>query len=374
MSSSRPPLADSYEGLHRRAWNLWMADDVEGAISLYRRLVDSLYRLGDRILDRRPELRELHRMTRREFGTLLHQQGRYAEALEVTQVLLETHPEDAALWRREMAHLRVAKGEVEAGLAELRDLTTQAPEDFRNWYTLGLETRIEGRFAESEEALDKALKVCPNDSTEDLAKIHYQRFRLFEEVGRLDDALEAWEAALAADPDMAKTIREVYEMLTEVGRYGEALTYVDRDENDLQAAFQRGLIASRTGDQLQAEKHWRRVAKMDPDEYDYGQDAWVEAVLQLEGPDRAIEWLPMGLARYATPRLTVLSGIAWAMRGDPNLAARLLQQAINTTRHQRPPKQKLDSADWRLLDTLVSDQETKKALKTYFAVVETLWT
>ncbi len=372
MSSSHPPLADSYEGLHGRAQNLWMVGDLAGAGSLYRRLVDSLYRLGDRVLDRRPGLRDLHRQARREFGTLLYGQGRYAEALEVTQVLLETHPQEAMLWRRELARLRVAKGEVETGLAELRDLTAREPEDFQNWYALGLEARIEGRFAESEEAFDEALKVCPKDS-KDLAQIHYQRFRLFQDAGRLDDALAAWEAALEADPDMAETIREVYEMLTEVGRYSEALTYVDRDENDLQAAFQRGRIASRTGNQLQAREQWRQVAEMDPDEYDYGQQAWVEAVLQLGDQDRAIEWLQGALARYPTPRLTVLSGIAWAMRGDSSLAAQLFQQAINTTRHQRPPKQKLDRADWHLLDTLVSDQEVKKALKTYFAVVETLW-
>jgi hypothetical protein len=65
--------------------------------------------------------------------------------------------------------------------------------------------------------------------------------------------------------------------------------------------------------------------------------------------------------------------MAWAMRGDPSLAARLFQQAIDATRHQRPAKQKLDSADWRLLDMLISDEEIKKTLKPYFAVVETLW-
>jgi tetratricopeptide (TPR) repeat protein len=373
VSSSRPPLADSYEGLHQRARNLWMADDLVGAISLYRRLVDKLYHLGERILDRRPALRDLHRMARRELAILLKQQGRYAEAMEVEQVLLETHPEEAMIWRRDLAHLRVAKGEVEAGLAELRDLTAEEPKDFRNWYALGLEARVEGRFAESEEAFGKALRVCPEGSGEDLAKIHYQRFRLFQDGGRIDDALAAWEAALEADPGRAETIREVYEMLTKVGRFSEALTYVSRDENDLQAGLQRGLIASQTGNPSQAREQWRRVAEMDPDEYDDGHDAWVEAVLRLEDEERAIEWLQGGLARYATPRLAVLSGIAWAMRGDRSLAARLFQQAIDATRHQRPAKQKLDSADWRLLDTLVSNEEIKKALKTYFAVVETLW-
>jgi tetratricopeptide (TPR) repeat protein len=373
VSSARPPLADSYEGLHTRARNLWMADDLAGAVTLYRRLVEKLRHLGDRVLDRRPELRALHRMARLELATLLYYEGRYAEAMEVEQVLLETHPQEATLWRRELARLRVAKGEVEAGLAELRGLTSEEPADFRNWYALGLEARIEARFIESEEAFGKALEVCPKDSGEDLGQIHYQRFRLLQDAGRIDDALAAWKAAREADPDTAETIREVYEMLTKAGRYSEALTYVDRDENELQASFQRGLIANLTGKPLQAREQWRRVAETDPDEYDYGQDAWVEAVLRLEDQDRALEWLQAGLARHESSRLAVLSGIAWAMRGDANLAAQLFQQAINATRHQRPPKQKLDSADWRLLDTLVSDQESKKSLKTYFAVVETLW-
>jgi tetratricopeptide (TPR) repeat protein len=373
VSTSRPPLADSYEGLHARARNLWMAGDLTSAISLYRRLIERLHSVGDRILDRRPELRDLHRLTRLELTRLLHHEGRYAEAIEVEQVLLETHPEETSLWRRDLARLRVAKGEVEEGLAQLQAIAAQDPDDFENWYALGLETRIEGRFEESEEALDHALAVCQDNQQEDRAQIHYQRFLLFQETGRIDDALVAWEAALAAEPGIGKTIRKVYGMLTDVGRYSQALEYVGRDENDLQRGFQRGLIASLTGKVYEASQQWRQVAELDPNQYEYGQDAWAEAVLRLGDQDRALEWLQGGLARYPTPRLFVLSGIGWAMRDDPSLAAMLFQQAINAVRHQRPPKQKLDSADWRLLDDLVSDEETKKALKTYFAVVETLW-
>lgn len=373
MSTSRPPLADSYEGLYRRARNLWTTGDVLGATSLYHRLADRLQSLGDRILDHRPELRDLHRAARLELTGLLYQQGRYAEAIEVEEVLLGTHPQEAAKWRRDLARLRVAKGEVEAGLAELRAIATEAPDDFENWFALGLEARIEGRFVESQEALDRAAAVWQSDDETDLGQIHYQRFLLFKEMGRIDDACAAWEAALDTDPEAEETIREVYEMLTDVGRYSEAMEYVDRDENALQVGFQRGLIASLTGKLYEAREHWRQVTEMDPDEYEYGHDAWVEAVLRLGEEEAALEWLQEGLARYTTPRLFVMAGIGWAMQGDPDLAARLFQQAINAVRHERPPKQKLDSADWRLLDALVADQKIKKALKTYFAVVETLW-
>lgn len=373
MSTTRAPLADSYEGLHTRARNLWMAGELAGAVSLYRRLVEKLHSLGDRILERRPELRDLHRTARLELVGLLYREGRYAEAIEIAQVLLETHPEDALLWRRDLARLRVAKGEVEAGLAELRSLATEAPDEMNTWLALGLEARIEGCFVESEEALDQALAVCPDDEAEALAEAHYQRFLLFRDMGRTEDALAAWEAARDYDPEVEKTIREVYEMLTDVGRFSKALEYVDRDENALQAGFQRGLIASLTGKLYEAGEAWRQVAEMDPDEYESGHDSWVEAVLRLGDEEKALEWLQDGLARHGTIRLLVLSGIAWAMRDDASLAARLFQQAINTARRERPPRQKLDSADWRLLDTLVSDEETKKTLKTYFAVVETLW-
>jgi hypothetical protein len=61
------------------------------------------------------------------------------------------------------------------------------------------------------------------------------------------------------------------------------------------------------------------------------------------------------------------------MRGDRELATALFQQAINLMRRDRPPRQKLNSSDWRLLDSLVTDDEIKVALKPYFAVVETLW-
>ena len=90
-------------------------------------------------------------------------------------------------------------------------------------------------------------------------------------------------------------------------------------------------------------------------------------------PEPALEQLQVLLAKGPTPRLLTLSGIGWAMRGDAELAGVLFQRSISLLRTRRPRKQKLDSADWRLLDSLVSDDEIKTKLKPYFAVVETVW-
>jgi tetratricopeptide (TPR) repeat protein len=373
MSTPHPPLRDSYEGLHSRAHSLARAGDLDQAFEQYRRLVDRLSRLSDRILARRPELHDLHRQARLEFGGLLVAEARYAEAIEVVQVLLETHPDESDQWRRDLAVLRAAKGEVEAGLSELETLAQESPDEPGRWIILGIENRLAGRLSESQAALNRALGVCQEGDAVSLADAHYQRFLLFIEMKQLDDAMAAWEEAVRQNPKVGRTVREVYTILTKAGRYSEAQHYIARDENALQAGFQRGLIASLTGRPLDARQAWRQVAALDPDEFEYGHDAWVEAVLRLGDSEPALQWLQDSLPKYTSPRLFALSGIAWAMREDSELASVLFQQAINLMRRERPVKLKLDSADWRLLDSLVADDETKATLKPYFAVVETLW-
>ena len=370
---SQAALPDSYEGIHQRARASLQSGDVEGAIVLFRRLADKLNRLTDRILDRRPELRDLHRESRLELTNLLAAEGRFAEAMEVERVLLKTHPSEADTWRRDLAVLRAAKGEVEAGLAELRTLAEEEPDDPERWIVLGFESRLAGRLRDSQAALDRAVEVCQQDDTDNLVNAHFQRFLLFREMKQVDDALTAWEEAAKLNADVSSTVREVFTMLIDEGRYEEALRYTTRDPNALQAGFQKGLLASLTGKAAEARQQWRAVAKLDPSEFEYGHDAWVESVLRLGDPDPALEWLQESLPRFGTPRLLVLSGIGWAMRRDPEVATKLFQQAISILRRQRPPKQKLDRADWQLLDTLVSDDEIKTPLKSHFAVIESIW-
>lgn len=373
MSESRLVLADSYEGLLGQARESWEEGDLSSAEAFYRRLVEKLGRLSDRVLARRPELHDMHREARLELSTLLSEQGRYAEAIEVEEVLLKTHPDETDALRTDLAILRLAKGETEAGLAELRALTDEEPEDAARWLVLARETRIEGRFAESRAALERALEAGREADTRLLALIHFEQFLLFKEMGQVDDALAAWERAVELEPELTDTVRRVYEMLSQVGRYTEALRYVDRDDNELQAGFQRGLIAWLRGDQTKARQEWKKVAEMDPDKFAFGHDAWVESVLRLGDPIPALQWLRTALREHGTIRLLVLSGIAWAMHRNRDLAANLFQSAIEALRRSRPPKQKLDSAEWRLLDSLVADEGIKAALKPYFAVVETVW-
>jgi tetratricopeptide (TPR) repeat protein len=269
--------------------------------------------------------------------------------------------------------LRIAKGEVDAGLSDLRALAEASASEPGGWLTLGMEARLEGRFAESEAALNLALEACGRDQDQDLADIHYQRFALFKDMGRFDDAVAAWEESVKYDPDKAATVQNVYTMLTDAGRYGQAQEYVNREPNPLKAGLQQGIIANLLGDTTRAKEDWQAVAGLDPRDFEDGHDSWAEAVLRLGDPEPALEGLQDLLAQGPTPRLLTLSGLGWAMRGDAELAGALFQRTISLLRRRRPPKQKLDSADWRLLNSLVTDDETITSLKPYFAVVETVW-
>jgi len=325
------------------------------------------------VLARRPELHDRHRQARLQLTDLLVRQARYPEAIEVEEVLLQTHPEGARAWRTDLAVLRIAKGESEAGLAELEALAQEYSDDPVPWLIFASEARLAGQLARSQAALDRAQQIDAHDNGELSGEIHYERFFLYKELGQLDDALTAWEEAVASDSDKAKTVRRVYTMLTEAGRYSEALSYVERDKNRLQAGYQRALIAHLSGEPEEARRQWQMVAALDPDEYEYGHDAWVEAVLRLGDPDPALAWLQESLSQVGTARLVFLAGVGWAMHDDVELAEKLFQRAIDLSRQRRLLLQKLDGADWRLLDSLVTDDEVKAPLKSYFAVVETLW-
>jgi tetratricopeptide (TPR) repeat protein len=368
-------LPGSYEDLFFRAQALAQAGEPGQSIDLFSHLLERLGRLNENVLAHRPGLRNVQLRTCLELTGLLQSEGRYAEAIEVEGRLLQTHPDRSRLWRRDLAVLRMAGGEVDRGIAELQALAAEDPDDAWNWIVLANEARIEDRFAESQSAYAQALGAVGRveESKKDpklLAEIHFGRFRLNEAMGRPDEAVAAWEEALTVEPTVKDTIRSVYQMLTAAGRYEQAQEYVARDGNALRAGLQRGIIAELTGHPEQATKEFQELAALDPMKFEQGHDCWAEAVLRQKNPEPLLEQLRQLLSRHGSLRLLVLAGIAWAMHGDRELAQGLFEQSVGLLRRSRPAKQKLDSADWRLLASLVSDEAIKTALKPYFAVVE----
>jgi len=375
------PLPDSYEGLFIQARSLAQSNLVPDAIAAYQRLIQKLGGLSDKIRNRRPELADLHIQALAELIDLLGWERRFAEAVEYQKALLDldTDPKRITFWRRRLASLRIQKGETESGLADLRALAEEAPDDPWSWLSLGEEARLEGHLAESLAAFDRAVAVAgqvqeEKAKAEALTSAYYRRFLVFKEMARWDDAAKAWEEAAALQPDeVAETLPDLYKALTDAGLYGMARTFVDRDANSLRAGLQRGQLDLMTGKPADAMQGWRAVAALDPLSFDSGQEAWMEAVLRVGDPQPVLDRLDDLLSGYGSTRVLILGGMAWAMSGKTETAGALLQRAVDLLRHERPPKSKLDGADWRLLAELVPYTEQRAALKPYFAVIETTW-
>ena len=375
------PLPDSYEGLFIQARSLAQSSLVPDAIAAYQRLIQKLGGLSDKIRSRRPELADLHIQALAELIDLLGWERRFAEAVEYQKALLDldADPKRIAFWRRRLASLRIQKGETESGLADLRALAEETPDDPWNWLSLGEETRLAGLLVESLAAFDRAVAAAgqvqeEKAKAEALTSAYYRRFLVFKEMARWDDAVKAWEEAAALQPDeVAETLPDLYRPLTDAGLYSMARTYVDRDANSLRAGLQRGLLDLMTGKPVDAMQGWRAVAALDPFDFDSGQEAWMEAVLRVGDPQPVLDRLDDLLSGYGSTRILILGGMAWAMSGKTETAGALLQRAVDLLRRERPPKSKLDSADWRLLTELVPYTEQRAALKPYFAVIETVW-
>ena len=120
----------------------------------------------------------------------------------------------------------------------------------------------------------------------------------------------------------------------------------------------------------QAALEFQAVAALDPVQFEQGHDCWAEAVLRQKDPLPLLQRLRQLLGAFGSTRLLVLSGIAWAMHGEKDLAQGVFEQSLGLLKRRRPAKQKLDGADWRLLTSLVDDEGMRMALKPYFAVIE----
>jgi tetratricopeptide (TPR) repeat protein len=362
-------LDGSYEAILGRARGLYQDGDLEGAMAQYRRLVDRLARLSDRVLERRPSLREMRVSAILELGQLLEWDGRIGEAIELKRRLVELAPEEELFWKRHLAVLRVRKGEVDAGLEELRALAEADPEDPAGWNILATHLRLAGRLSRAEEILDRALAI-PEQDPQVRGQVHLNRALLYKALAQVDEALAAWEEAVQDAPDIVETVPEMVDLLIDVGRLDEALAYVERDADELRRGLHRGIVLARQGKPGRARAAWTDVHEMDPATTQGSRAAWLEATLRLGDPDAGLDRFEELLTGESSARLFLLGGMGWAMKGDLEAARVGFRVALEAMSRDYPPTYKFDSKDWRLLDQLVDTPETKAQLKAHFAVVD----
>ena len=202
---------------------------------------------------------------------------------------------------------------------------------------------------------------------EDVAFAYRYLFQSYKEQDLYEEAVAAWEKARRLDPETQSTLPEVYRMFIEAGDYRQAHSYLRRERNRLRYLFHLGLMDHQRGDEYAAQRQWRRLADMDPNNYEEGHDDWAEACLRVGLVQQALNELARRVNQgEITSRRMMLLGLAWALAGDIQKARAALNGAVMILEHSRPRRSKFSRKEWRLFEELVKDEKVLKALEDYF--------
>jgi len=359
-------VSDSYEDIFSRAQADLARGNYAAAYAEYQRLGERLSKLKPAVLDRRPELHNLLLISLARQAEIHHLQGEFEQALRLYERLMEIAPERRDNWQRSSALVRIDMGQTEAGLDELRAQAVAHPADFEPWLAIGLECEALGRLDEAEENLERAAKRAVK--ADDQAEAYLALFDFHRAQGRVDAALAAWENAWVAYGDEPGYIFPVYQMMWEIHDLERAHEYLRQEKNPLRKGYYQGLLATGEGKPEEAVKHWKRVAKMNPLEFDEGHEAWAEAALRVDWPPQEVIAAMGSVSESGNLNLQglVLQAVAEARIGHLDHAQNALDVARSVRLRSRPRQEKLSQASWALFDELVTDVETKRQLRHYF--------
>ena len=172
------------------------------------------------------------------------------EALAAVERLLEAHPDDPRV-RRRQGFARIGRGEVDEGIRILRKVTEDKPEDAVSAYELGRGLVGAGRAGEAEAVLADLV-----GRVQGFTPAWFVLGDALVELGRNDDAVEAYRQGMANDPfrrqlDESKGAMRAHEhqkarrLLTEI---------VGRDAGHAEALAGLEALAMTDGDWIEAER------------------------------------------------------------------------------------------------------------------------
>jgi lipoprotein NlpI len=151
-------------------------------------------------------------------GDALREQGKLEPALADLDMAIKLAPEDADAYLARGLALG-AKGRTDAARADIDKARMLSPKLFSIWFNMATAFHGERNFAAAVRAMDKVLALTPDDPV-----AHNERGVLLAELGRREDALSEYAAAIALKPDYP----EAY--------YNRGLIYEDREEFALAVA------------------------------------------------------------------------------------------------------------------------------------------
>ena len=180
--------------------------------------------------------------------------------------LMMTDPKDGMplLRRFEDAMAAEARGDLPASIRILRQLVQADSRNLTFHRSLASALRRNSQAAEAGRVLEAAAKIAPRSP-----EIAHDQGIVSAEQGRIVQAIESEERAVALDPEHVEALDHLATLRAGRGQFDLARTTVDRalalDPNHARAWANRGNIARSQGDSLEAERSFKRALDLSPE-------------------------------------------------------------------------------------------------------------
>ncbi|MHB0875137.1 MAG: tetratricopeptide repeat protein [Anaerolineae bacterium] len=357
-------LPSSYESLYQQAMESAGEGNTDAAIVTFRRIIDRLSTLSPATIERRPDLANLGTLVTNHLAGLLASGKRHDEAVETLRAGLRFHPDHADDVERDIAMVRAEEGRPEVAREALIALAEREPGQSSNWLALAQVDAKLGDVEAAEQDLNRAAAAATTPQSTLATSI--TRFRIAVWKGDVEQAVAAWDAAVAADPAVVAAQRDLYDFLLARGESTRLRRYLDADPVAARAGLFRGLLALRESDYAEARRHWERVVALNPMQEQSGHVEWLEAALRLGDTQKAAALISSRPPDLRSDRGALIGAIVMARLGRMTRARSFLSAGTGMLAGHFPWEPRYSFADWDLFTTLVEKREAWNNLKQYF--------
>jgi protein O-GlcNAc transferase len=284
--------------------------DLAQAETLFRRVVDTS-----------PNYPEGHN----NLGALLQQEGRIDEAIAAHRRAIALRP-DYAVAHCHLGNALKRQGKLDDALAAYRHALALRPDFAEACNNLGVVLAQQGKFAQALDAYDRAIKLRPDD-----LEAAYNRAVALQQQGRLQEAGAAYRAIVRRSPSSLVYLN-LGGVEQELGRLDDALAAFEQalalDPAYPQAHFNRGAVLQRLGRLDAAAEAYRRAINLRPGYVEAVTNAGI--VLQELGrlDEAAAAFEHAATLQPAAPEPHNNLGIALLARGRPGEAVTAFQRAL----------------------------------------------
>lgn len=204
-----------------------------------------------------------HAGAMRLIGLLAHETGATAQAVEFLKRAVALDPQ-FALAHRNLAHMLALAGDNQAALASYKEAIKADPKDVNaRLEQARIESDCLGRYEEALATYDAALEIAPDEP-----KLHRGRGKMLTELDRKDDAAAALAEAVRLAPTDPTTVFHQATLLSQMGRNKEAAEAFKRaselapEDHEIWLGF--GNLMNRMGETQIAVDMLSRVIELNP--------------------------------------------------------------------------------------------------------------